>query len=320
MFFSIRWAFAPPGGQRGSRWAMMGSMHSSTRWALVLLGLNLASPATAQPSPTPQVPLHTQEVQRPSMLVGVVAASRSLDLVSPGEGRLEQLKVRLGDHVAAGQVVAQLELRTRQLELASRQAQLKAAEAEHSRFAILLQQAQQQLEREKRIRSFSAAENLERAENAVALAGADVALARARLDAAQAEASLANENLEQARIRAPFAGVVSERYLQPGMTVSRGTPILRLVAEERVLRFAIPEALVPSVRPGTPLRIWVQGASLLNGSVERISPELDLSSRHVKAEARLDVPEALRTRVPVGSMVQVELLPAPDARAAGSPR
>jgi RND family efflux transporter MFP subunit len=245
----------------------------------------------------------------------VVSASRSLDLVSQGEGRLEQLKVRLGDRVEAGQVVAQLELRTRQLQLASRQAQLKAAEAEHSRAVILLQQAKQQFEREQRIRDFTATENLERAGNAVALAAADVALALARLEAAQAEAALATENLEQARIRAPFTGVVSEQYLQPGMMVGRSTPIIRLVAEERLLRFAIPEALVPSVHPGTGIRIWLEGAPPLEGTVERLSPELDLSSRHLKAEARLEVPEALRPRIPVGSVVQVELV-SPGAHSA----
>lgn len=287
----------------------MGLMHPSTRWALVLLGLSLGNSSRAQvpqaPSPTPSSALETP---RPSLLVGVVSAGRSLDVVPHGEGRLEQLKVRLGDRIEAGQVVALLEARTRQLELAARQAQLKAVTAEHSRFLILLRQARQAFEREQRIRDYTSTENLERAEHAVALAVADVELAQARLEAAQSELALAQENLEQARIRAPFTGVVSEQYLQPGMMVNRSTPILRLVAEERLLRFAIPEALLSSVSPGTELRVWVEGLPPLKGAVERMSPELELSSRHLKAEARLEVPEALRARVPVGTMVQVELV------------
>jgi len=294
-------------------------MSSFSRGAFILLGLVAGSAPADEASRGPSEHRPVQNVARTPSLVGVISATRSLDLLPQVEGRLEQLKVRLGDRVEAGQVVAVLDTRTRQFELSARQAQLKAAEAEHARFNILLQQAQQQLVREKRIRDYTAAEAVEKAEYAVGLAVADVELAKARHSAAQAEVAIATENLEQARIRAPFTGVVSEEYLQPGMMAGRATPIVRLVGEERLLRFAIPEALVGSVRRGDLVRIRVGGVLPLQGAVERISPELDATSRHLKAEARLSVPDEARGLLPIGAVVPVELGAYSSTRAGKDP-
>jgi RND family efflux transporter MFP subunit len=285
------------------------------RGTLILLCLAFGNASAGVPEPSP-VEGPTQAAVRP-VLVGVLAATRAVDLLPQVEGRLEQLKVRLGDRVEAGQVVALLDTRMRQLELASRQAGQKASEAEQARFVLLLQQAQRQLEREQRIREHTAAEVVEKAEHEVALAASDVELAKAKLAESQVQVSLALEALEQARIRAPFTGVVSEEYLQPGMMASRTTPILRLVSEERLLRFAIPEALVSSVRVGDAVRVQLEGASPIHGVVERLSPELDATSRHLKAEALLSLPPEVRARLPIGTLVPVELAGPAAAHASG---
>lgn len=275
--------------------------------AFILLGWVMGGAAGTQVARGPLEHASSESGVRSPALVGVIAAAQALDLLPQVEGRLEQLQVRLGEHVEAGQVIALLDTRTRQLELAARQAQLQAAEVEHTRSTLLLRQARQLLEREQRVRDYTAGEEVEKAENAVALAATDVALARARVSEAQAQVSLSRENLEQARIRAPFAGTVSEEYLQPGMLVGRTTPIVRLVGRERLLRFAIPEALAGSLRRGQPVRVHAGAAQVLDGTLERISPELDTVSRHMKAEARLNATPEASERLPVGALVPVEL-------------
>ena len=273
------------------------------RAAVVLLGVVMGG---AGPEPRPaRLPVHV-----PS-LTGVVGASRAVDLLPQEEGRLERLQVRLGERVEAGQVVALLDDRTRRLELAARQAQLAAAEVERTRCTLLLRQARQQLVREQRLRDYSAAEQVEKAEHAVALAATDVELARARASAVRAEVALAQEHLARAEVRAPFAGTVSEEYLQPGMMANGTTPILRLVGEERMLRLAIPEALAGLLRQGDPLRVRLGDTLLVPGTLERLSPELDAVSRHLKAEARLELPPEARALLPVGLVVPVELGEAP---------
>lgn len=267
-------------------------------WRLILLILLAASAASANP------PLSTGKAES---LVGVIFARQALDLVVEKEGRLRQLNHLLGERVEAGQVVAVLDTRTRQLEVTIRQATLNAAAAEQSRFAVLLLQARQKMERESRIKAFSAAETLETAETQVELALADLELAQSRVAEARAQLALAQQGLEDASIRAPFTGRVSDQYLQPGMLVSRVTPILRLVSDELRLRFFAPAAIADALPAGVKVRVWIDGVDMpLVAIVDRVSPEIDASSRHQKLEARLVIPDALRTRIRVGQVVQVE--------------
>jgi RND family efflux transporter MFP subunit len=284
------------------------------RWliaCLMMLGPGIA-PALASEASSPAL-----TASPPGALVGVVVASRTLDLAPKVEGRMETLKVRLGERVSAGQEVALLELEPFELELAARLANLKAAEADQAKNTLLLTQAQQRLEREKRIREYSAAEALETAETQVALAVADVDLAKARTAEAKA---LAASNLANARVRAPFSGVVSEVLLQPGVLVGRTTPLLRLVSDELRLRFAVPAAQSGNVRPGTEVRVRLEALDItVTGTVDSISPELDPASRHLRAEAKLNVPAAQRGRIPTGLLAQVELRPASGNVAATVP-
>lgn len=273
---------------------------------LLLLGLGAAGAEAAGDGETGPVAVRAEP------LVGVVVASRVLDVSCQAEGTLEQLRVRLGERVKAGQVLAALDLRPLQLELAVRQAALDASKVELGRAKILLTQAEQRLERERRVAEYSAAQDVETAENQLQLARADVELAQARMAQAQAQLALAASNLEQAQVRAPFSGAVSEVYLQPGATVRRGAPVVRLVAEELRLRFAVPESRAGSVQPGTAVRVRLQAVEVvLQGTVDNVSPEIDSASRHIWAEARLQIPDSLRSRIPTGLLAQVEPLTPP---------
>ncbi|WP_163782876.1 efflux RND transporter periplasmic adaptor subunit [Myxococcus vastator] len=259
----------------------------------------------------------SKHVSSEDSLVGVVVARYTLDLTSQQDGRLQGLEARLGERVTSGQVVARLELEPLQLEAAARQAQQQAAQAEVSRTELLLLQAQQRLKREQRIRQFTAAEVMETAETEVALAKVNVELAQARRAEAQALLDAARRNVEQARIRAPFAGRVTELYLVPGVIVGRATPILRLVSEELKLRFAVPEHLSPSVRSGTPVRVHLPALGLtLKGQVDSLAPEVDPSSRHQKAEAKLLIDAEVRERLATGLLAEVELAPAAVSKSA----
>ncbi len=264
----------------------------------------------------PESPLEAR-VRPASAIVGVVVASHVVDLSPQVEGRLETLKVRLGERVSAGQTLALLELQPFQLELAGRDAGVQVAEADESRALALVEQARRRMERERRILAFSAAEALETAENEVALAQADLARARGLLAEARVRQAQAARGLEQARIKALFTGIITEFYMQPGVLVSRATPILRLVSEELRLRLAVPESIAHTLRLGTRLRVRLETMNVeLTAVVNHISPEIDTLSRHQKMEARLDIPESLRGRIPTGVLATVEPLPPDSARTA----
>ncbi|HEX8698484.1 MAG TPA: efflux RND transporter periplasmic adaptor subunit [Myxococcaceae bacterium] len=277
----------------------------------------LAVPGSALAAPPRNAPTAATAIPA-DWLVGVVVAHHALDLTAQAEGRLEKLEVRLGDRVQAGQVLAVLELAPLQMEVNARQATLQAADAELRRAQVLLQQAQQRLEREKRISHLTAAEALETAQTELELASVNVDLAKARRAETEARLEQARKNLEYAHIRAPFTGRITERYQSLGSMVGRATPLFRMVSDELRLRFAVPETRTATVRPGAPVQVRLPALGVtLEGKVESLAPEVDTASRHQKAEARLTIPEPLRSRVAVGLLAEV--MPEPAGVATSSP-
>jgi len=276
-------------------------------WMVAVALLAAPGPALAEP---PKSAPAAAPVASADSLVGVVVAHHALDLTAQGEGRLEKLEVRLGDRVQAGQVLAVLELVPLQMEVNARQANFQAADAELRRAQVLLQQAQQRLEREKRISHLTAAEALETAQTELALATVNVDLAKARRAETEARLQQAQRTLENAYIRAPFTGRVTERYQSLGSMVNRATPVFRLVSDDLRLRFAVPETRTAAVRPGALVQVRLPALGVtLEGKVESLAPEVDPASRHQKAEARLTIPEPLRSRVAVGLLAEVLLSP-----------
>ncbi|NTX08771.1 efflux RND transporter periplasmic adaptor subunit [Myxococcus sp. CA040A] len=286
------------------RWARAGAL---TGLMLATSGLALAQ--TPTPAPTEQV------LSAPRPLLGVVVASQVLDLVAEVEGRLSEVKAHVGQRVEAGELVASVDSEPMRLELAARQSTARASEAIAQRAVIVLAQARQRLEREQRIRDFSAAQAEETARNDVAMAEADLYLAQAQLGTSKARMAQAERDVALARLKAPFTGIVTEQYLTPGMRVTRDTPVLRLVSEQLRLRFAVPERLAPGLRPGDTVRVLLSTVGVeLTATVDRLSPEVDPASRHQKAEALLQVPDALRGRLASGLVADVYLQPDSPAR------
>lgn len=133
---------------------------------------------------------------------GTVRLRRETPLAFWTAGRVADVSVREGDRVAAGAVLARLDTRTIDMDVAAARADLQRARADLERQRVLLKQGWQ---------------------------------TRARLEAAEAAAGSAAAALERAtfaqanaRIRAPAAGIVLARQVEPGQTVMAGEPVLML--------------------------------------------------------------------------------------------
>jgi RND family efflux transporter MFP subunit len=97
----------------------------------------------------------------------------------------------------------------------------------------------------------------------------------ANLKLAEADARLAKIGLEDAVIRAPFAGTVAKRHVQPGEKVSMDSTIVTLVdLRQMVLEAAVPAADIPAVQIGQPAKFKVGGFGSREfvGEVQRINP------------------------------------------------
>ena len=103
----------------------------------------------------------------------------------------------------------------------------------------------------------------------------------------RAELGLARQVLQDAEIRAPFAGVIEQRYVAPGAYVQVGQPVVALVkVNPWRFRASVPEREAVAVRLGQRVSIRIEGEQHeLEAVIARISPSVEMSNRSLTVEA-----------------------------------
>lgn len=231
--------------------------------------LGAASLALAEPATTR---LATGDITRSIQLLGEVKPLQQVTLNAKVSGYVKALRVDLGDHVEAGAILAELEVPELAADEARTRAELTLAELEHKRLQEASRTAPDLVVRQ----SVDAAE-------------AKLAVARAQH---QRNATL----LSFAVVRAPFAGVISRRYVDIGAFVPAGgspAPLFTLTDAAVVrIQVAVPETEAALVALGQPLVVTTEatGGKSFVTKVTRIAGTLDHPSQTMLAEA--DVPNA----------------------------
>jgi RND family efflux transporter MFP subunit len=243
----------------------------------------------------------------------VLLPRRSTEVSAPVPGTLRELPVRLGDHVEAGAVLASFDVRLSALERQIAEAALETANSEREQLRVQQRQAEQRAQRLQELERAGVAPGSELVDakfeselGAARVAGADSQVEEQRTRVARLRALEA-----QSVVRAPFAGTVAARYVDPGATLSVGEPILRLMSDgEAILRFAIPESA--RVRPAPEQRVSARVRSrpdlCIEAQIERAAPEIDPASRMLIVEARVLDASAAANRALLGASYVVQLL------------
>jgi RND family efflux transporter MFP subunit len=211
-------------------------------------------------------------------LPGTVRANQQATLFAKVAGYLSQITVDKGDNVKQGQLLAQLEVP----ELA---ADVKKYEAD----AKLLQ-----IELDRLTQAKIKAPDL--------ILPQDLDKARGALEVAQAGRERTQTLLGYAKIAAPFGGVVTMRYVDPGAFVRAATAggppesaaIVTIMDFDIVrIQCAIPEIDAPLVRVGEPVKVSVDGLPnrVFDGKVTRFSYALDEATRTMLVETDLPNPD-----------------------------
>jgi RND family efflux transporter MFP subunit len=131
--------------------------------------------------------------------------------------------------------------------------------------------------------------------------------ARARLAIAQAEVQRAEAQFGYVNLSAPFAGVVTERRVDPGDLVVPGQPALALVSSGGlVVRADLPGERASQVAAGDPVTVVVPGGARLPAQVTRVVPALEGASRRFRVEVALEAPPTAAGLVP-GMFARLEL-------------
>lgn len=193
-------------------------------------------------------------------------------LNAPISGEIYALFVKVGDSVYEGQVIGKLD--TRDIDLRHKQAQstLKARQLE-------LQLAQQKFDQLEKLRKkdFASATDLNTARR-------QRDIAKTQVQTAEASVQQIEQQQNDAIIVAPFTGRVSERAVDPGQSVSAGTPLLKLVEVQTLeLEALIAATDVPMINIGQQVTFRVSSYAdrEFTGVVRRISPLARQDNRRV---------------------------------------
>jgi membrane fusion protein, multidrug efflux system len=215
-------------------------------------------------------------------------------------GLLESVRVRIGDRVKKGDVLARVETAQLVRQVAEVQAQRRSALASAERVQAELALARSQLERTEPLLAdqLASAQEVDALRSRVAALTAERAIAEAEAEQAQARHALLAQQISDARMIAPFDGAVAERYLDPGTVVQPGQSVLRLVRDGPLrVRFRVPERELGRVREGLPFELTTRatGQERFAGRVERISAAISREDRSAAVEGVLqDEVPALR--------------------------
>jgi RND family efflux transporter MFP subunit len=215
--------------------------------------------------------------------------ANAAELAAQGSGRLLEVRVDLGDRFEEGDVLAIVDASETRRQLSEARAQVKAASASKVRSQAELDAAQTELKRAERLlaEQLISEQEVSSLRSQVAILSADVASVDAQREATRARVALLGEQLARAKLTAPFAGAVAERYLDPGAMVQPGTQVLRLVQGGPVkVRFRASEQHLGKLSVGVPLSVstLATGERRFAGTVERISAEVSRSDRTVAVE------------------------------------
>jgi RND family efflux transporter MFP subunit len=114
--------------------------------------------------------------------------------------------------------------------------------------------------------------------------------ARSMLDDARARLSAAQKQLDATNVLAPYAGIVADRFVNPGDVVAPGSPLFTVVDPATMrLEAAVPANQLGAVRIGAPVRFGVTGypGRTFEGRISSINPSADPQTRQVRLFVRI---------------------------------
>lgn len=261
------------------------------------------------------------------VLTGDISPLMHVDLFPKVSGYLKRIDVQLGDPVSQGKVIAEIDdteylLKVKEAEAKLAQVRAQFEEIQTGTRTEELRQAEEAV-KQAQSRFENAKIHRERMEALYQrgvvskkewdLAEMEFKVAEAQLRASQEHLKLLREGarqevreatqaklkevesilkqetlrLEYTKIRAPFSGEISRRYVDPGTLVSPSTPIVSLVHTETVKVVAnIPEKEISLLRLGMGARIWTEAlpGKYFEGKIAQISSALDMNTRTIQAE------------------------------------
>ncbi|HUB50693.1 MAG TPA: efflux RND transporter periplasmic adaptor subunit [Terracidiphilus sp.] len=262
-------------------------------------GTSSASPAVVESLQARIVESQAQEVPVNLESTGTVHARETAVLSAQVMGRIQQVLVREGDSVRAGQTLVVLDDAALRAAVEQAEAGLKAAQntqaaaQTNASLATSTLNRYKQLESEKSVSPQEMDEVSQRAEAAMA----NLEAIRAQTDEARAQVSGALTMLGYTRLAAPFSGVVTARMVDPGTVAAPGAPLIQVdQAGALQLQSPVDESAIGAVHKGLKVQVAIDGAgsTSMTGTVAEIVPAADPSTHSFLV--KIDLPFSTQLR------------------------
>jgi len=205
----------------------------------------------------PPIPVETSKPSRGDIYAvytgtAPIEAFAEANVVGKVGGEVREILVEEGDAVTKGQILARLDGDRLRLELSQSEAQLRKLQRDYER-------------------------NVDLSEKGLISAG-DFDKIKFETEALQATFNLAKLELDYTQIRAPIDGVISERFIKLGNTISASDPVFRITSfEPLVVYLHVPEREYRNIGAGQTVGIDIdalQGPPIV-ATVTRVSPIVD---------------------------------------------
>ena len=210
----------------------------------------------------------SETVSESLSLVGTVAANEMIEIKAETDGTVEEVRFEEGQKVKAGDLLLRLEEVRSAAAVAEAEANFKLSRATYERSRQLFQDklvSQQEFDQ-----------------------------VAAQYQANQAGLDMKKRQLKDARIIAPFGGVIGSRQISPGQVISKNTTLTWLVDLDPVkIELNVPERFISRLKPGQKIELKVAAypGRTFQGDVFFVAPNLEPTTRTVLVKARVANPQ-----------------------------
>ena len=223
--------------------------------------------------PSDLVNVSSGEIQKILSLSGALRAVNQATVKAKVAGEVREVLIREGEAVQLGQVLIKMDTADYEARLAQARGSLAAVQAQ-------LDIAKQARDNNKSLldKTFISKNAYDNSSNQYAIAAANVDTAKGALEVAQ-------KALSDTVIRAPIAGVVSSRTVQPGEKVSVDNRLLDVI-DLRLLEMEapVPTQDIAKIKLGQSVQLKIEGVTVnVIGKVSRINPATTTGSRSIMA-------------------------------------
>ena len=287
--------------------------------AFLLLAMPNVVMAQGRPAEVQTQTVAMRDMTETVTVFGQVVAVRESAVATRVAGVVKLVPAQVGTIVEAGDPLAQMDTARLEIELAGAEAQLAIATGGLSVVQAQVEQAQRAFERAEELSATASISSAQLEDRATGLAQAQGSLAQSKARIAEAEnaIALAQYNIRNATVRAPFDGVILDVAAQPGQFAGAGSLVATLLDVQNLeIEANIPARYIETLSNGRVVTGETGQGKLFEMTLRAVLPTEFSETQTRPARLRITEPndifaigQPVTLDIPIGSAREVLTVP-----------